>query len=155
MAGIIDVPGHEDFVRTMVAGASGIDVALLVIAADEGIMPQTREHLLVLEQLRVPAGIAVLTKADAVDPDWLELVQADVAEWLAASAVPFGEPMVTSARTGAGYRRTARATGRARAHAPRSRSGRPVPAAGGSGVHGGGHGHRGDRHGDLGIDRGG
>ncbi len=58
-AGIIDVPGHEDFVRTMVAGASGIDVAILVIAADEGIMPQTREHLLVLEQLRVPAGVAV------------------------------------------------------------------------------------------------
>ena len=102
MAGIVDVPGHEDFVRTMVAGASGVDVALLVVAADEGIMPQTREHLLVLEQLRIPAGIAVLTKADAVDPEWLELVQAEVAEWLARSSVPFGVPVVTSARTGLG-----------------------------------------------------
>jgi selenocysteine-specific elongation factor len=102
MAGVIDVPGHEDFVRTMVAGASGIDVAILVVAADEGIMPQTREHLLVLEQLRVPAGVVVLTKADAVDPDWLELVGAEVSEWLAGSVVPFGEPMVTSAKTGEG-----------------------------------------------------
>ncbi len=102
LAGIVDVPGHEDFVRTMVAGASGVDVALLVVAADEGIMPQTREHLLVLEQLRVPAGIVVLTKADAVEPDWLELVQAEVMEWLASSSVPFGEPIATSARTGQG-----------------------------------------------------
>ncbi len=102
VAGIIDVPGHEDFIRTMVAGASGIDAAILVVAADEGIMPQTREHLLVLEQLRVPVGVAVLTKADAVDPDWLELVKAEVAEWLAASLVPFGEPLVTSVKTGQG-----------------------------------------------------
>lgn len=102
MAGIVDVPGHEDFVRTMVAGASGVDVALLVVAADEGIMPQTREHLLVLEQLRVPLGIAVLTKADAADPEWLELVEGEVAEWLAQSSVPFGTPVVTSARTGRG-----------------------------------------------------
>ena len=102
VAGIIDVPGHEDFVRTMVAGASGVDAVILVVAADEGIMPQTREHLLVLEQLRVPTGVAVLTKADAVDPDWLELVKAEVTEWLASSVVPFGEPMVTSATTGLG-----------------------------------------------------
>ena len=102
VAGIIDVPGHEDFVRTMVAGASGIDAAILVVAADEGIMPQTREHLRVLEQLRVPAGVTVLTKADVVDPDWLELVKAEVKEWLAGSVVSFGEPMVTSAKTGEG-----------------------------------------------------
>ncbi len=102
LAGIVDVPGHEDLVRTMVAGASGMDVAMLVVAADEGIMPQTREHLLVLEQLRVPLGIAVLTKADAADPEWLDLVQAEVTEWLAQSSVPFGAPMVTSARTGRG-----------------------------------------------------
>jgi len=102
VAGIIDVPGHEDFVRTMVAGASGVDAVILVVAADEGIMPQTREHLLVLEQLRVPTGVAVLTKADAVDPDWLELVKAEVTEWLVSSVVPFGEPMVTSATTGLG-----------------------------------------------------
>jgi selenocysteine-specific elongation factor len=74
VVGIVDVPGHEDFVRTMVAGVSGVDLALLVIAADEGIMPQTLEHLLILEQLGVSAGIPVITKADLVDPDWLELV---------------------------------------------------------------------------------
>ena len=101
-AGIVDVPGHEDFVRTMVAGASGVDVAMLVVAADEGIMPQTREHLLVLEQLRVPLGLAVITKADAADPEWLELVQEELTEWLARSSVPFGAPVVTSARTGQG-----------------------------------------------------
>ena len=72
VAGVVDVPGHEDFVRTMVAGASGIDVALLVIAADEGFMPQTIEHLAVLEHLGVPAAIPVVTKADLVEPDWLE-----------------------------------------------------------------------------------
>ncbi len=66
VAGMIDVPGHEDFVRTMVAGASGIDLALLVIAADEGLMPQTEEHLLILEQLGITRGIAVITKADLV-----------------------------------------------------------------------------------------
>ena len=69
VAGVIDVPGHEDFVRTMVAGASGADFALLVIAADEGIMPQTLEHLAVLEHLRVPAGIPVITKADLVSKE--------------------------------------------------------------------------------------
>jgi len=102
MAGIVDVPGHEDFVRTMVAGASGIDVALLVIAADDGIMPQSREHLIVLEQLEVPAGLAVITKADVADVDWLALVRTEVAEWLAPSSVPFGEPLVVSAATGQG-----------------------------------------------------
>ncbi len=73
-AGVVDVPGHEDFVRTMVAGASGVDLALLVIAADEGIMPQTLEHLAVLEHLGVPAGIAVLTKADLVSPEQVGLL---------------------------------------------------------------------------------
>ena len=102
VAGIVDVPGHEDLVRTMVAGASGMDVAMLVVAADEGIMPQTREHLLVLEQLAVPLGVAVITKMDAADPEWLELVRDDLAEWLEKSSVPFGPPVVTSARTGQG-----------------------------------------------------
>jgi selenocysteine-specific elongation factor len=102
VAGVVDVPGHEDFVRTMVAGASGIDLALLVIAADEGIMPQTVEHLAVLAHLGIAAGIPVLTKADLVEPDWLELVMAEVAERLAGSSVPFEPPVATSARTGAG-----------------------------------------------------
>ena len=102
VAGVVDVPGHEDFVRTMVAGASGIDLALLVVAADEGLMPQTVEHLAVLEHLRVPAGIPVVTKADLVEPDWLELVMEEVAGWLAGSPVTFEPPLAVSARTGQG-----------------------------------------------------
>jgi selenocysteine-specific elongation factor len=101
-AGIVDVPGHEDFVRTMVAGASGIDLALLVIAADEGIMPQTEEHLLILEQLAIPRGIPVITKSDLVDPEWLELVMLDVTERLSSSSIPFEAPLPVSARTGSG-----------------------------------------------------
>ncbi|HEX2220682.1 MAG TPA: selenocysteine-specific translation elongation factor [Gemmatimonadales bacterium] len=102
VAGVVDVPGHEDFVRTMVAGASGVDLALLVVAADEGIMPQTLEHLAVLEHLGVPHGIPVLSKADLVDGDWLELVSAELAERLAGSRVAFSSPVAVSARTGTG-----------------------------------------------------
>lgn len=102
VAGVVDVPGHEDFVRTMVAGASGIDLALLVVAADEGMMPQTLEHLAVLDHLRVPLGIPVVTKADLVDPDWLAMVSADLAVRLSGSPVKFGAPVCVSARTGLG-----------------------------------------------------
>ena len=102
IAGVVDVPGHEDFVRTMVAGASGIDLALLVVAADAGIMPQTVEHLAVLEHLGIAAGIPVVTKADLVEPDWLELVLLEVAERLARSSVGFDAPVATSVRTGLG-----------------------------------------------------
>jgi selenocysteine-specific elongation factor len=102
VAGVVDVPGHEDFVRTMVAGASGVDLALLVIASDEGIMPQTLEHLAILEHLGVPGGIPVLTKSDLVEPEWLELVAAELAERLAASPVAFDPPVAVSVRTGKG-----------------------------------------------------
>jgi selenocysteine-specific elongation factor len=98
MAGIVDVPGHEDFVRTMVAGASGIDLALLVVAADEGIMPQTEEHLAILEQLNVAAGIPVITKSDLVDPEWLQLVTLEVSERLSRSRLAFEPPLPVSAR---------------------------------------------------------
>jgi len=101
-AGVVDVPGHEDFVRTMVAGASGVDLALLVIAADDGMMPQTLEHLAILEHLGVPRGVPVLAKADLVDRDWLELVAADVGERLARSRVAFEAPLPVSVVTGAG-----------------------------------------------------
>src|SRR5687767_2819027 len=80
--GVVDVPGHEAFVRTMLAGASGIDVALLVIAADEGPMPQTREHLPILELLEVKRAVVALTKSDLVDADWLALVTDEVRELL-------------------------------------------------------------------------
>jgi selenocysteine-specific elongation factor len=91
--GIVDVPGHEAFVRNMLAGATGIDLALLVVAADEGIMPQTREHLDILELLRVPRLVVALTKMDLVEPEWLELARDEVAETLATG--PFaGAPLV-------------------------------------------------------------
>ncbi|HEX8682631.1 MAG TPA: GTP-binding protein, partial [Ardenticatenaceae bacterium] len=81
VASIVDVPGHEDFIRNMLAGVGGIDLAMLVIAADESVMPQTREHLHILDLLQVPRGIIVLTKTDLVsEPDWLELVELEVAD---------------------------------------------------------------------------
>ena len=104
VAGVVDVPGHEAFVRTMVAGATGIDLALLVVAADEGVMPQTREHLAILELLGVNAGVIALTKADLVDDDWLALVEDDVRQ-TAARALPSARIVPTSVRTGARHRR--------------------------------------------------
>ncbi|HEU5049681.1 MAG TPA: selenocysteine-specific translation elongation factor [Gemmatimonadales bacterium] len=102
LAGVVDVPGHEDLVRTMAAGASGFDLALLVIAADEGIMPQTEEHLLVLEHLGVPRGIPVITRIDLVDADWYALVAGEVAARLGASTVEWTAPMPVSSKTGDG-----------------------------------------------------
>ena len=101
-AGIVDVPGHEDFVRTMVAGASGIDLVLLVVDAAQGPQPQTWEHLAIVEQLGVPRGIPVITKADLVEADWLELVVAELGERLAESPVAFAVPAIVSAVTGQG-----------------------------------------------------
>ena len=102
IAGVVDVPGHEDFVRTMVAGASGIDLVLLVVAADEGIMPQTEEHLAILEQLAVPAGIPVISKADLADSEWLQLVTSELTQRLATSPIAFEPPLAVSARNGSG-----------------------------------------------------
>src|SRR5579871_243693 len=79
---IVDVPGHEGFIKNMLAGVGGIDAALLVVAADEGVMPQTREHLAILDLLRVRRGIVALTKSDLVDQEWLELVREEVSEQL-------------------------------------------------------------------------
>ena len=81
--GVVDVPGHERFVRTMVAGAVGIDLVVLVVAADEGVMPQTREHLDICGLLGITRGVVALTKADLVDGELRELALADVAETLA------------------------------------------------------------------------
>src|SRR5438093_8854788 len=101
-AGIVDVPGHERFVKNMLAGVGGIDCVLLVIAADEGVMPQTREHLAIVKLLGIPRGVVVLTKRDLVEPEWLELVRRDVRALLAGT--PFAESPVVefSAVTGAG-----------------------------------------------------
>ncbi len=102
LAGIVDVPGHERFVRTMVSGAAGIDIVLLVIAADEGVMPQTREHLDICRLLSVRHGIVVLNKCDKADPDLMELQEEDVRE-LAKGTFLSGAPIVrVSAVTGEG-----------------------------------------------------
>lgn len=100
--GLVDVPGHEDFVRTMVAGASGMDLVLLVVAADEGVMPQTREHLAVVELLAVPRMVVALTKCDLVEEAWLELVEEEVRETLAHGPWPEAPLLRTSAETGGG-----------------------------------------------------
>lgn len=100
--GVVDVPGHEAFVRTMLAGASGIDLALLVVAADEGVMPQTREHLEILSLLQIPSGVVALTKCDLVDAEWVTLVREDV-ERLVRGTPLDGAPIIqVSARTGEG-----------------------------------------------------
>jgi selenocysteine-specific elongation factor len=99
---IVDVPGHERFVRNMLAGVGGIDLAMLVVAADEGVMPQTREHLAICALLHIGRGVVALTKADLVEPDWLELVRDDVARLVRGTFLE-GAPVVpVSAKTGEG-----------------------------------------------------
>ncbi len=100
--GIVDVPGHERFVRTMVAGVGGMDMVMLVIAADEGVMPQTREHLDILRLLGVKNGLVALTKADMVDPDWLALVTEEVREFTAGSFLEQAPIVAVSSRSGEG-----------------------------------------------------
>ena len=99
---IVDVPGHERFIKNMLSGVGGIDLALLVVAADEGVMPQTREHLAILDLLEVRQGVVALTKCDLVDGDWLTLVEAEVVDLLAPTTLA-GAPLVRcSAVSGAG-----------------------------------------------------
>jgi selenocysteine-specific elongation factor len=101
--GIVDVPGHKDFIKNMLAGVGGIDAALFVVAADEGVMPQTREHLAILDLLQVQGGVVALTKVDmAEDEDWLDLVEADLLDVLEGTVLD-GAPVVRcSARSGEG-----------------------------------------------------
>src|SRR5437762_3661803 len=101
--GIVDVPGHERFVRNMLAGVGGIDAVLLVVAADEGVMPQTREHFAIVKLLEVARGLVVLTKSDlAPDPGWVDAVRGDVATMVKGSFLE-GAPVIEfSAVTGAG-----------------------------------------------------
>src|SRR5690554_3228136 len=101
--GIVDVPGHRDFIENMLAGIGGIDVALLVVAADEGVMPQTREHLAILDLLEVPLGVIALTKVDLVqDEEWLDLVTLDLLETVAGTCLEDAPVVSVSAKTGAG-----------------------------------------------------
>lgn len=86
--GVVDVPGHRDFIENMLAGVGGIDAALFVVAADEGVMPQTREHLAILDILQVDAGVVALTKIDLIDdPDWLDLVEEELRQVLAGTVL--------------------------------------------------------------------
>lgn len=100
--GFIDVPGHERFVRNMLAGAGGIDIVLFVVGADESIKPQTREHFDICRLLGVQRGIVVITKADLVDPDILDLVRLEVEEFVAGSFLEAAPVVAVSAKTGAG-----------------------------------------------------
>ncbi len=98
--GIVDVPGHERLVKNMLAGAGGIDMVAMVIAADEGVMPQSREHLAICDLLGIERGLIVLTKSDLVEPDWLELVTDDVREFTAGTFLEGADIVPVSSKTG-------------------------------------------------------
>jgi len=100
--GVIDVPGHERFIKNMLAGVGGIDAALLIVAADEGPMPQTAEHLAILDLLGIERGLVVLTKRDLVDADWLDLVREETRERLVGTTLADAPIVAVSAATGAG-----------------------------------------------------
>src|SRR5574342_54725 len=101
--GIVDVPGHRDFIENMLSGIGGIDAALLVIAADEGVMPQTKEHLAILDLLQIPSGMIVRTKADLTpDPEWLALVESDIRAAVAGTVMQDAPIVRVSARAKTG-----------------------------------------------------
>jgi selenocysteine-specific elongation factor len=121
-AGVVDVPGHERFVKAMAAGAGGVDLAILVIAADEGVMPQTREHLDICQLLGVRAGVVALSKSDllpGLGDDWRALLDADLATLLAASVLETAEVVPVSAKTGEGIEALKAALVRAATGVPR------------------------------------
>ena len=99
---LVDVPGHERFIRNMLAGASGLDLAMLVVAADDSVMPQTREHMQILTLLGLSAGVVALTKCDLVDPSWLDLVEEDIRSLVRGTFLESAPIVRTSAVTGAG-----------------------------------------------------
>ncbi len=99
---IVDVPGHEAFVKNMLAGVGGVDAALLVVAADEGIMPQTREHLAILDLLQVKGGVVALTKSDMVDSEWIEMVTAEVRQALSKTVLASAKIIPVSSKTRSG-----------------------------------------------------
>ncbi len=103
--GIVDVPGHRDFIENMLSGISGIDAVLFVVAADEGVMPQTREHLAIIDLLQIPTGVVALTKTDLIDDaEWLDLVEEDLREILAETVLEDAPIVRVSARSGAGLK---------------------------------------------------
>ena len=135
--GFVDVPGHERFVRNMLAGIGGIDLVLLIIAADESVKPQTREHFDICRLLSVQRGITVLTKSDLVDPETLEVVRMEVAEYLQGSFLdPASAPIVAvSSKTGEGLDELKRELARLAAEAPAKDAERGVAPAHRSRLH--------------------
>ncbi len=125
-ASFVDVPGHEAFIKNMVAGATGIDVALLVVAADEGVMQQTREHVVVLEALGIERAVVAITKSDLVDADWCELVVETTTEMLAGTRLEGSETVIVSARTGDGIDRLRVALARVALNVSGVRTDRPT-----------------------------
>ena len=123
---VVDVPGHERFVRTMVAGATGIDLFLLVIAADDGVMPQTMEHVAIIELLGVERGVVALSKADLVDEELLGMAEEDVREFLAQTPYSGCEVVTVSARDGRGTAALLAALERAAAQVTARRRGGPA-----------------------------
>jgi selenocysteine-specific elongation factor len=119
--GIVDVPGHERFVRQMLSGATGMDLAMLVVAADDSVKPQTREHMDVLRLLDLQAGVIALSKCDLADPEWLELVEAEVRELVAGSFLQDASLVRTSSVTGQGLDQLRAAISEAAARAVQSR----------------------------------
>lgn len=116
--GIVDVPGHEKFVKNMVAGATGIDIVTMIIAADEGVMPQTREHMEICTLLGIKYGLVVLTKIDMVDSEWLELVQEDVREFVQGTFLEDAPMVPVSSTTGEGIPGFVEALDELAAHIP-------------------------------------
>ncbi|MFC1939611.1 selenocysteine-specific translation elongation factor [Chloroflexota bacterium] len=100
--GIVDVPGHERFIKNMLAGVGGIDLALLVVAANEGVMPQTKEHLAILDLLGIQRGVVAITKKDLVDGEWLDLVRMDIEELISKTSLSQAPVIAVSALTGEG-----------------------------------------------------
>ncbi len=124
--GIVDVPGHEKFIKNMLAGVGGIDLALLIVAANEGVMPQTREHLAIIDLLEIKRGVVAITKKDLVDDEWLELVRLDVEELIGSTSLS-GAPVITvSAVSGEGLPELVQAIdGLLTSTEPRRDTGRP------------------------------
>ena len=149
--GFVDVPGHERFVKNMLAGVGGIDVVLFVVAADESIKPQTREHFDICRLLGIPRGIIALTKADLVDPDLVGLVRLEMEDLVAGSFLE-GAPIVpVSSVTGAGLDDLRKDWPERAVSVPEKNAGGPFPPAHGPRVFRQGFRHGGDGHADFGI----
>ncbi|NTW04522.1 MAG: GTP-binding protein [Peptococcaceae bacterium] len=100
--GIVDVPGHEKFIKNMLAGVGGIDLVILVIAADEGIMPQTKEHLDIIKLMQIDCGIVVITKVDLVDEQWLAMIRDEIKDFLKDTPLENSPVVDVSSITGQG-----------------------------------------------------